>query len=137
MFGLETLLMSAATAFIPALTDGAKALINKVTGGAGARPSNFGEFLQLQDKEIERLKTLAEIDKPVGDISRWVNDLRSSTRYIMAIIILAVWASVMLISIWTPVQDDIIGLVSQLASMVFFYLYGDRAYTYIKTRGTT
>lgn len=132
MLGIGELALTALTALIPVATDGVKALANRLFAGAGSQPSNFQEYLQLQDKDIEKLKALAELDKPDGNVSRWVSNLRGATRYVLAAFILIVWAIVMVVSLWVPVADEIIAMVSQLASMVFFYLYGDRAYSYVK-----
>ena len=69
-------------ALIPALADGIRGVFGKLTGGAGAKPQNVEEQIKLMAAENERLKALAELDKPAENISPWVADLRASFRYI-------------------------------------------------------
>ena len=75
-------------ALIPAVADGLRGVFNKLTGGAGAKPANVEEQIKLMAAENERLKALAEIDKPSEKISPWVADLRASFRYIAAGVII-------------------------------------------------
>lgn len=78
MGGLLTILLPA---IVPALTDGVRGIVAKLTGGAGGNPANVAERVQLMQAETERLRALAEIDKPVGQTSQWVTDTRAIFRY--------------------------------------------------------
>ena len=131
---IETLIASAASALFPVVIDGGKALVNKFTGGAQAEPSNFTERLQLEDKEIERLKAIAESDKPIGTPSQWVVDLRASARYVSVFLILAnSFAIGALASIGiVDVSSEYVMLTVQMANSAFFFLFGDRVYVNIK-----
>lgn len=132
---LESLLLSAMSAFIPVAIDGAKGLFNRIAGGAQAEPANFAELLQMQKLEIEKLQAIASLDAPAGQVSLWVSNLRASMRYLSAALILGVWALVAIISIWVPVADEIVQWIGTMASSVMFFLFGDRVYMNLKFRG--
>ncbi|GAJ07654.1 unnamed protein product, partial [marine sediment metagenome] len=88
--GIETILTTLIPAFFPVIGDAFKMLISKITGTPMGEPKDFKDFLAMESLKIEKLKALAELDKVVGDISRWVADLRASFRYIfVGVIILA------------------------------------------------
>lgn len=68
-------------ALVPALGDAIRGVVGKITGGAGSQPQNVVEAIQLMQAQTERVKALAEIDRPAGDVSRWVSDVRAIYRY--------------------------------------------------------
>ena len=131
---LETLALSALTAFIPAAIDGVKGLFNKFSGGAQAQPANFAEYLQAGDLEINRLEAIAKLDQPGSDVSRWVNNLRASSRYIIAYAIIVVWCVTAVVSIWVFVDDSILMWIGGMASSVMFFMFGDRVNMHLNAR---
>lgn len=82
---IETAIISA---LAPAVIDGIRSVIAKYTGTAGAAPQNLDEVIRLMEAENARFKLIAELDKPTDNISSWVANLRSSFRYIAAILII-------------------------------------------------
>lgn len=117
------------TALLPALTDGIRGMITKWTGGAGAKPANIQEAIQLMDAEVRRLEVIAKLDSTVGDVDKWVNNVRALQRPVAAGAIILAWIGVMA----TPgVAESTMAVVSNLASAVIFYLFGDRTYMYFK-----
>lgn len=117
------------TALLPALTDGIRGMITKWTGGAGAKPANVQEAIQLMDAEVRRLEVIAKLDSTVGDVDKWVNNIRALQRPVAAGAIILAWIGVMA----TPgVAESTMAVVSNLASAVIFYLFGDRTYMYFK-----
>lgn len=79
---------------------------------------------------LEKLKTLAELDKPFGQISQWVADLRASARYVAVFLILGVWAAITVGNL--PLDTQEYELLSQMATASFFFLFGDRIYMAVK-----
>lgn len=130
---LETIAVSAASALFPALIDGAKGLFNKWTGGATSQPANFQEFLQLENFNLEKLKTLAGLDNPSGTPSQWVVDLRASTRYVAVIMIIlnAIVVGAFKAADFS-VNDEYVMVAYQMANSAFFFLFGDRVYMNLK-----
>src|SRR3990172_1602583 len=111
-------------ALIPALADGLRGVFNRLTGGAGAKPQNVEEQIKLMAAENERLKAVAELDKPAENISTWVADLRASFRYIAAGVIIFGAISTLYVRVDLYLQD----VIWNLAGSVFAFLFGDRMY---------
>ena len=120
---LETLI----PALLPAATDGIKAVINKVTGGAGAKPANVQEVITLMDAETKRMQALASIDQ-AGNVSQWVSNIRALQRPAASAVIIIGYIGCMALG-----NDDALTLqMGSYAQMVTFYLFGDRTYMYFK-----
>ncbi|MBI5119295.1 hypothetical protein HZA56_22735 [Candidatus Poribacteria bacterium] len=115
-------------ALIPALADGLRGVFSRLTGGAGAKPQTVEEQIKLMAAENERLKALAELDKPAENISLWVADLRASFRYIAGGLIILGAVS----TLYAPVAQDVQEAVWNLAGSVFAFLFGDRMYLKFK-----
>ena len=114
-------------ALLPALADGFRGLFQKLFGGT--KPISVDEQVKLMQAEIEKLKAIAELDKPYGEISRWVADLRASFRYLAAGVIILTTV----ISLFVPgVNPDFVNLMLQLTASVFSFMFGDRVYLHLK-----
>ncbi len=111
-------------ALIPAVADGLRGVFNRLTGGAGATPQNVEERIKLMAAENERLKALAELDRPAENISPWVANLRASFRYVAGGMIILGAVSTLYFQADLLVQDAI----WNLAGSVFAFLFGDRMY---------
>jgi len=111
-------------ALIPAVADGLRGVFNRLTGGAGAMPQNVEERIRLMAAENERLKALAELDRPAENISPWVANLRASFRYVAGGMIIFGAISTLYLQADLLVQDAI----WNLAGSVFAFLFGDRMY---------
>jgi hypothetical protein len=107
-------------ALVPVGVEGIKQLIGKFTGGVKA--TTVEEQIKLDNSEIERIKALAELDKPIGQPSQWVVDLRASSRYIGALTTIGVGLSTLYFQM--PEQVQVIGL--QAANIAFGFLFGTR-----------
>lgn len=114
-------------AILPALADGVRGLFNKISGGAGAKPANVGEVIQLMGAETERLQALAEIDK-AGDVSRWVSNVRAMQRPVACGLIIGGY----LVALVAGADAEAVDSLGGYAQMVTFYLFGDRTWSYIK-----
>ncbi|RME84156.1 MAG: hypothetical protein D6771_04855 [Zetaproteobacteria bacterium] len=123
------MLEALAAALIPALGDVIKSATRRFLG-ASARPraTNPSEWCAMMQAETERLKALAAIDNPGGNVSRWVADLRASSRYLIAYVV----TIFVLFS-----EAHAFGLkpspaLEQAAASVWFFLFGERAYRYMR-----
>lgn len=105
----------------PVAIEGVKQLINRWTGGW--TPTSIEEKVQLDNSDINRLKALAELDKPIGNPSQWVVDLRASSRYISAYIIILSGV----LSLYIPGLDATVqALLLDASSTCFGFLFGQR-----------
>jgi hypothetical protein len=107
-------------ALLPALSDGARAVFNRITKGKGAQPANVAEVVQLMQAENERLRVLQQMDAP-GEVHKWVSDFRALERPALATLVLAAYAgSVFMVD--APETTRV--ALGELAGMVIFYLFG-------------
>lgn len=117
-------------ALVPAATDAARGLVAKISGGAGAQPQNVAEVVQLMKAQTERLQALSELDKPEGQISQWVANLRASFRYIaVGVVELAALAAVLF-----HVQGEGVAVLLELAGAGMSFIIGERMYLAIGGR---
>ena len=116
-------------AIVPALTDGVRGIFAKFTGGAGGTPQNVNERIQLMEAETKRLQALAEIDKPAGEPSRWVTDVRAVFRYAAIMII---WLAT-IVAVFDPsVPEAITLMLLDLSGACMSFVIGERMYLSIK-----
>lgn len=108
-------------ALVPVGVEAVKQLITNFSGGV--KPTTIAEQIELNNAEIERLKALAALDTPVGNPSQWVVDLRASSRYIGALVTIAVGLSTLYVE-GMPEHVKIIGL--EAANIAFGFLFGTR-----------
>ena len=135
MFGIDTAALVAliVPALLPGVIDGIKMVISRLTGIDMAAPKSVAEVIQLKQADTERLKALADLDRPVGNISPWVADLRASFRYVcVGVILLAYVATLFLPDSWinSVTRADI----AFLARECIFFIIGDRVYTNLKNK---
>ena len=117
----------------PALADGFRSLINKWTGGAGAKPANTKEAIELMDADIRRIEAIAAADKVTGHVSLWVNNVRAMMRPASTAVVLLSWV-VLLVVYGDTNPEQIINISSNLASAAVFYIFGDRSYMHFKSK---
>ncbi len=105
-----------------------KGITRRITGDTGYKPQSVAEVVQLAQVEIERTKTLAQLDQPASNISTWVADLRASFRYLAAGLILLINGSLLVVSHVTnqPLDPGIQTWVTESTLDVFGFMFGDR-----------
>jgi len=126
---MSALLTVLLPALLPAAADGVRGIFARLTGGKGAQPQNIGEVIQLMQAETERLKTLAQLDTVTGEIHKWVADLRALQRPAISTLIIVAY---MMAIANKGVSQETLDAIGSYAQMVTFYLFGDRAYNYMK-----
>lgn len=114
-------------ALVPVGVEGIKQIITRFTGGV--RATSIAEQIQLDQMEVERLKALAELDKPEGTPSQWVVDLRASARYLGAIFVITVGIS----TLFVPVAMEVKFVALEAANIAFGFLFGSRIAANLRT----
>ncbi len=118
---MNFLLTTILSALTPVVAEAGKQAVGKWLGGP--KPVNVDEQIKLDQSEIEKLKTIAQLDNPYGTPSQWVIDLRASCRYILAILII-VGGGVILLNPAIGAEVKLLGF--ELISIVFGFLFGSR-----------
>lgn len=121
------LLTTALSALLPAAVDGIKSFIGSKTGNKPA-VLTAEDYSKVVDADIRKLEVLSKLDSPGGETSKWANNLRSVQRPAVVMLVLLAW----LYGAVFGLPGDVFQTVSQLASTVFFYLFGDRTNLYLK-----
>ena len=121
-------------ALLPPVVDGIRSVVARFTGIGAAEPKTPEQLIAVMEAETERLRVIAELDRPAGEISKWVCNLRSSFRYIMAgVIILSTFTLFGLDSARVfAVRSEIMTSLLHLMASVFSFLFGDRVYLHLK-----
>lgn len=113
-------------ALVPVGAEAIKQLFTKWTGGV--KPATIEEQLKLDDSDIRRMQALAALDNPYGTPSQWVVDLRASSRYIGALIVIVAGVS----TLFLQVDDYTRALGLEAANIAFGFLFGSRIVAHLK-----
>lgn len=90
--------------------------------------------MKLAQIEIEKLKALAELDKPAENISLWVANLRASFRYIIVGFIVIITSIIGIIGfIYSPESRPLIlSAFLEFAGASTSFIIGNRLYLSLK-----
>ena len=121
-------------ALLPVAADGISTLMRWMFGSAVAEPINVKERVELMQAETDKLRVIAELDRPAENISLWVANLRASFRYIAAGAIILIGSVTVLLNGAgvTAVPDDVIETMLYMNGSVFSFMFGDRMYLQLK-----
>ena len=107
-------------ALVPVGVEGIKQLMTNFFGGVKA--TSIDDQIKLDANDIEKIRAIAELDKPIGQPSQWVVDLRASARYIGALAVIVVGIS----TLYAPVDVRIQAIALEAANIAFGFLFGSR-----------
>lgn len=130
---IAAILTTVLPAFFPVIIDGAKMGLSRLFGYSVSEPKSFADSLEMEKLAIEKIKALAILDRPAGEVSRWVADLRGSMRYLAtgAIILGTLVYNFMDMRFSNP---DGLTYMNQLCGSAMFFLFGDRLYVGLKNK---
>ena len=118
---MSVLLTTVLSALLPVGVEGIKQFVTTKLGGVTA--TTVAEQIQIDDSEIRKLQTVAALDNPGGTPSQWVVDLRASSRYLAAwVVILGGTVTLFIQSIDLEVKAS--GF--EAANIAFGFLFGSR-----------
>jgi hypothetical protein len=113
-------------ALVPVGVEGIKQLFGKINGGV--RPTTVAEQVELDKSEIHRMEAISKLDNPYGQPSQWVVDLRASSRYIGALVVILVGLS----TLYMPVDPFVQRIGLEAANIAFGFLFGSRIMANLK-----
>jgi len=112
----------------PVAVDLGKSLINRFIAPKEFKPATIEQYAQMKQIDLEFFKTMNEAGG--GNPSYpWVEAIIRLMRPIIGIIVLSTWAYLALVG--GGVVDD---QVTNFASVVVFYLFGERSLFYVKNK---
>lgn len=118
---MPLLLTTLLSALVPVGVEGIKQVISTKLGGV--KPTTVAEQIQLDDQEIKRLNAVAALDNPGGTPSQWVVDLRASSRYIAAFVVIIGGISTLFV---TGLDAIVTTTALEAANVAFGFLFGSR-----------
>jgi hypothetical protein len=118
-------------AILPALTDGFRGIIAKITGGAGGQPQNVAERIQLMQAEATKIQALAALDNvTTGEPSQWIIDLRACYRYV--IISFIILFTGLIVFFPNTVSPSVIAIFLDMTGACMSFIIGERCYLNLK-----
>ena len=125
---MSVLLTTLLSALIPVGVEGIKQVITTKLGGVKA--TTVEEQLKLDEQDIKRMQAVAALDNPGGTPSQWVIDLRGSSRYVMAGVVIVSGVLTLFIP---EVPMEVKSVAYEGANIAFGFLFGQRIVTgYLK-----
>ena len=121
---MSVLLTTLLSALLPVGVEGLKQVITTKMGGV--KPTTIAEQLQIDDSEIKKLQAVAALDNPGGTPSQWVIDLRASSRYIAAGIVILGGSACLFVP---NIDFNVKALGFEAANIAFGFLFGSRITT--------
>jgi len=113
------------SALFPLIVQGGKAAINKWLGSENFKPASIEEFSTMKDKELALFKAINEAGGNNPSYP-WVEAIVRLQRPFVVICVLLTWAYAHYTG-W-----DNMDAINNAASIVSFYLFGERTMLYVK-----
>ena len=83
-------------------------------------------FISYREQDIKRMQALAVLDNPGGTPSQWVIDLRGSSRYIMAGVVIVSGVAALFVP---EMHLEVKAIAFEGANIAFGFLFGQRIVT--------
>lgn len=126
---MNLIMSSILPAFFPAVLDIGKSILAKVFKIQG-EPTTIEDRIALMRAQAEFMSNLAQYENPSPNLSRWVNDLRASIRYFLAIFLMLFSGVYVLIGKSPQIADFLLNM----DAIIFGFFFGDRVYYHLKEK---
>jgi hypothetical protein len=113
--------------FAPFVVDLGKSLINRFIAGDTFKPANIDEYLKMRSIDLDFFKAMNDAGG-TNPSYMWVEAVVRMMRPAVTIIVLGTWC-------WLEYNGTPSTSVTNFASAVGFYLFGDRTLFYAKKIG--
>jgi hypothetical protein len=112
----------------PVVVDLGKSLINRFIAPDQFKPATIEQYAKMKEIDLEFFKTMNEAGG--GNASYpWVEAIIRLMRPVIGIIVLSTWAYLALVG-----AGEVNEQVSNFASVIGFYLFGERSLFYVKNK---
>lgn len=115
-------------ALVPVASDAIRSVVARLTMGAGALPQSVDDRIKLMGAENDKLKALAELDRPTGEVSRWVANFRASFRYFA---VSGILAATIAGAFW-GLDAAVLTVLLDLSGACMSFIIGERMYLGLK-----
>lgn len=113
------------SALLPLVVQGGKAAINKWLGSETFKAASIEEYVQIKNKDLELYKAINEAGGN-NPSYQWVEAIVRLQRPFVVICVLLTWAYA------NYMQWEDLSTINNAASVVSFYLFGERSMFYLK-----
>lgn len=113
----------------PVLVEAGKAAVQRWIAPDQIKPVTVDDYIKMKTYDLEYFKTLVGADAG-GETYMWVEAVRKLQRPFVVLAVLGTWAAIHLAA---PMMDTT--TVDNMASVIGFYLFGDRTMFYTKKVG--
>lgn len=117
-------------ALAPVVVEAGKAAVQKWMAPDQVKPLNVDDLLKVKQFDLEYFRAVTQADQG-GETYPWVEAIRKLQRPFVVAAVLMTWA-------WLHLSNQTgvdVGTVDNMASVIGFYLFGDRTMFYFK-KGT-
>lgn len=119
-------------AFAPALIEAGKAAISRWVAPDQFKPSTVEQYIAMKKADIDLFSAINNAAGS-GVTYQWVEAIKQLQRPLVAAIVMMVWADAHGFLISEVAKDT--ASIDNFASLIGFYLFGDRSLFYITRRG--
>ena len=114
--------VTALAALVPLVVETGKALINRFIATENFKPATIEQWATIQDKQIALFQAINAVGS-TAESYRWVEAIIKLQRPFVVVCVLGLWA-------YTRAAGQPSEAVDNAASVVSFYLFGDRTLFY-------
>jgi len=115
--------------FGPLIKSGGQALINKFAKGEQYKPANVDDAIKLMEAETKQLEARGKVGDTEGEALPWVTSVIKLQRPIIVYGTITGFMIMSLIDLGTPEDKK---MISEMATMVIFWLFGERTMMRLK-----
>lgn len=99
--------------FAPVAVEAGKAAVQRFLAPDSVKPTTIDDYIRMSEADTNRLKVVADLDRPGTNVPPWVNSIRALMRPAIALVVAARW-------VYDPVGS------ANVAAVVWSYLFGER-----------
>ncbi len=108
---------------VPLFMEAGKAAINRWIAPDQVKPANVEEYAKLKDTDLKMYQAISQADSG-GETYPWVEAVRKLQRPFVVVVVLSAWA-------YCHATGAAGSEIDNMASVIGFYLFGERTMFYL------